>query len=193
MNLFKIRYYFILAFILMASACGESDNEKSLKDRKKKVEAREQQLLAWEQQLKLKEQSLTMLEKRLDSLKGPADTVGIYKPELVGNWAVTMQCIETSCEGSAIGDTKTEQWNISYQDNHVVAKVIADKKVIRTYTGYFKENSLELSARQVPETDTHMDVTFTPHPTTEGLMEGRRVINQGGKCKIVYAIKAEKL
>ena len=128
-----------------------------------------------------------------DSLQKQADTVGTYNPNLEGNWSITMQCIETSCEGSAIGDTKTEQWNIAYQNNKVVVNATSNKKLIRTYTGIFKENTLELTAQQPLDTETHMDVMLTPHPTTANLMEGRRVINQGGKCKIVYSLKAEKL
>ena len=192
MNLFKFYHIALFAFILISAACGESGNEKSLESREKEVEAKEKQLQTFERELQLKENDLIKREQLLDSLSQSASG-GVYNKKLVGNWVVTMECIETTCEGSAIGDTKTEQWNISYQNNKVIAKASANKKLIRTYTGLFKENNLALTAGQTPETDTHMDVTLTPHQATEGLMEGQRVISQGGKCKIVYAIKAEKI
>lgn len=191
MKLFRL-YKVSFAFILLFAACGKSGNERNLEKREQTVEAKEQQLLILEEQLKLKEQELIKREQQIDSLKTESDSIGTYNPKVIGNWTVTMQCTETSCEGSAIGDTKTEQWNISYQDKTVIAKAYANKKLIRTYSGLFKENNLQLSARQTPETDTQMDVILSPHPTTEGLMEGQRVISQGGKCRIVYSIKAER-
>lgn len=192
MNLYRLLYIAFL-LILTAAGCGKSGNEKSLERRERDVGIKERQLLKLEQQLKLKEQQLIKREQQIDSLKAGSDSIGTYNQKLIGNWTVTMQCIETTCEGSAIGDTKTEQWKISYQDNKVIAKSFVNNKSIRTYTGLFKENTLKLSATATPGIDTHMDVTLTPHPTTDGLMEGQRVINHQGKCKIVYAIKAEKI
>lgn len=193
MNLKNAYSIIFSALIILSASCGDNDNRKHLNDREKQLNDKERQLTAWEQRLKLKEQELSAREIKVDSLKNPRDTVGVYNPKLQGNWKVTMQCTETTCGGSAIGDIKTELWNISYQGNKVIARVTANNKIIRTYSGLFRENSLELTARHTSHTDTHMDVTLTPHLTTEGLMEGQRVINQGGKCKVVYSIKAERL
>ncbi|MGV3510037.1 MAG: hypothetical protein ACO1N7_12170 [Sphingobacteriaceae bacterium] len=182
----------LLVVSIILSGCGKSANQKNIEKREKEIQQKEQQLKAFEQQLKLKEQNLLSREKQLDSLKTKADTIGVYNPKLVGNWRVNMQCIETTCEGSAIGDTKTEQWNISYNNNKVVANALSNKKIIRVYTGLFKENTLELKA-QPTDLETEMNVVLTPHSSTENLMEGRRIINHSGKCKIVYALKAEKI
>lgn len=183
----------LIALILMSTACGRNDNRKDLADREKQVAAREQQLLIREQQLEAHEQDIRKREQYLDSLQNHSDTLGTINPALVGSWVVTMQCTETNCEGSAIGDTKTENWNISYKENNVIVQAIANKKLIRTYSGQFIENSLRLNAQSVSDSETHMSVILSPHPTTEHLMEGQRIINQGGKCRIVYALKAEKL
>jgi len=185
---FSKSYTFII--ISLVFACGEADTQKSIEVREKEVEQKEQILKLWEDQLKSKELDLISREQRIDSLN-QSDTLGIINPRLVGVWKVTMQCIETTCEGSAIGDTKTEQWNISYQNNKVVVTAISNQKMIRFYTGLFKENSLKLTAQSSPD-ETQMDVILTPHPSMEKLMEGQRVINQSGKCKIVYALKAAK-
>lgn len=185
--------FFASIIICSFTQCGKSDSEKKLEARSSEVQAKEQQLQIWEKQLLLKEQQLKAHQQRLDSLTTQSDTVGIYNPKLVGNWRVTMQCIETTCEGSAIGDTKTEQWNISYHDNKVVVNALANKKLIRVYEGLYKTNSLELSTPSVPNAETTMKVVLNPHPTANNLMEGQRVITQENKCRIVYSLKAERI
>lgn len=185
--------YIILLLFVFCIACGQNDRTKTLTTREQEIENKEQQLQAWEEQLRLKEQDLAVRERIIDSLNGDIDTTGVYNPAIVGSWMVTMECIETTCEGSAIGDTKTEQWDISYQNNQVVAKAIVNKKLIRTYTGYLKENILELITQQTSNPETHMNVVLNTLPAKPNLMEGQRVISQGGKCRIVYKLKAEKL
>ena len=129
----------------------------------------------------------------MDSLKRKAGTIGTFNPDITGNWTVTMQCTETTCEGYAVGDTKTEQWNIAYQGTRVVVKATANQRLVRSYTGLFNENTLKLTAQLPPNTETHMDVVLSPHHTSENLMEGSRVINRGGNCKVIFTLKAEKL
>lgn len=185
--------YSSLFTLLFACACSSDDRLKKLEVREKEVTVKEQELHDWEQRLRSIENDLAKKERIIDSLNGKTNPHGIYNPALIGNWNVSMECTETNCEGSAIGDTKTEQWNIYYQGNRVIAKAMADKRPIRTYAGEFKENSLTLSAVQTPTPETHMDVVLSPHSTKANLLEGERVINQGGKCRIVYRLKAEKL
>lgn len=190
MKLYRLYHCFIL--IMLCISCGGRD-KKSLERQREEIQVKAQQLLIREQELELREQDVLKQQRQIDSLKTGSDTIGVYDPNLIGTWIVTMQCTETTCEGSAIGDTKTEQWNISYENNKIVARATANKQLIRTYTGLFKENTLRLTATQTPNPETHMDVVLTPHQSTVGLMEGQRIINQGGKCRIVYALKAEKL
>jgi hypothetical protein len=187
MRTLQSNYLIFLALGSLLTCCGE--NEK----RAKELEKKEQKLRIWEQQLSLREQALIKRELIIDSLTSNSHTRGVVDPKLVGDWRMTMVCTETTCEGSAIGDTKTEHWNISYQNNRVVARVTANKQLIRTYSGFFKENTLELTADQAPESETQMRVVLNPSSEIANLMEGERVINQGGKCKIVYQLKAEKL
>lgn len=184
---------FATFFIFVAGGCGKSDSEKKLEQRTSEVQRKEQQLQSLEKQLRIKEQQLTLQQQRIDSLTIQNDTLGIYNPQLIGEWRVTMQCIETTCEGSAIGDTKTEQWKIAYNENKVVVNATANKKLIRVYEGLYKINSLELATPPVPNAETTMNVVLNPHPTTKNLMEGQRVITQANNCRIVYSLKAERL
>ncbi|SKB36478.1 hypothetical protein [Daejeonella lutea] len=181
-----------LILFLFFTACGKSAEERKLEQMAVDLESREKLLLAREQQVDLKELELAKLQQQIDSIRGKSDTIGTYNPELVGTWQVTMNCIETTCEGSAVGDTKTEQWIISYQNNKVIARAQANANVIRVYNGLYKENALQLAALETPDQETHMDVLLTPHATTKGLMEGQRIINRLGICRTVYTLKAEK-
>lgn len=189
-TLMSFSKYYVFIIISLLLACGGADDQKSVELREKEVEQKEEILKLWEEQLKSKELGLINRERQIDSLN-QSDTLGVVSPKLVGVWKVTMQCIETTCEGSAIGDTKTEQWDISYQNTKVVVSAVSNQKMIRFYTGLLKNNTLKLTAQSSPD-ETQMDVVLTPHPTVDKLMEGQRVITQRGKCKIVYAIKASK-
>jgi hypothetical protein len=55
-----------------------------------------------------------------------------------------MTCTETTCPGSAIGDTKTETWDISYQNNVLLAKANVGDKLTRVYTGTYDGTNLVL-------------------------------------------------
>lgn len=189
-SIFFSKSLFLLTMFLVAFSCTDTDSQKTLELREKEVEQKEQILKLWEDQLKSKELELISRQHQLDSLNR-SDTLGVFNEKVVGSWKVTMQCIETTCEGSAIGDTKTEQWNISYQNNKVIVSAVSNQKVIRLYTGLFKDNSLKLAAQSASD-ETTMDVVLTPHPSMDKLMEGQRIINQSGRCKIVYALKAAK-
>ena len=56
-----------------------------------------------------------------------------------------MTCIETTCPGSAVGDTKTETWDINYENNLIIAKAMANNKLVRVYTGSYDGTNLTLS------------------------------------------------
>jgi hypothetical protein len=171
-------------------SCGR--HKERIKKREELLNVREQHLQSWEQQLRLKEKRLIALEWALDSARRQLDSVGIYDSSLVGNWHVTMRCTETSCDGSAIGDTKTEQWNITYRNNRIIARVTSNKKFSRIYQGLYRENNLQLINRQQQQ-NTETVIMINLHPISKDKMEGERVIDLGGNCKIIYDIEIEKL
>ena len=188
----KIVFIFFLLSIIVVS-CGKSDRQKKLESREKQLVQQEQQLFALEQQLKLQMQDLAIRERQLDSLKNENDSIGVQNLQLVGNWQVSMQCTEATCEGYAVGDTKTEQWNITYANDKVLVKAMSNKKLIRVYSGIFSNNSLKLSAVPQPDPATNINVVLNPSATNENLMEGQRVIDRDTNCKVVFALKLQKL
>ncbi|MDF3076684.1 MAG: hypothetical protein K0S09_573 [Sphingobacteriaceae bacterium] len=177
---------FLLAIAALQSCTG-NNNPKSLKD---SLQKRDATIALLQQQLKAKDDSLNLLKKAADSTIALQDT-GVYNPALVGLWSVKMQCIETSCDGSAIGDVKNEQWKLSYEGTSLIAEAYTDKKVTRVYRGTLKNNQIEL------KTDEASGNTLITVSLQEGSgqnkLEGVREIVRGEECRIRYSVNLEKL
>lgn len=178
-----------LILIVVLQSCGLNDREKKLKQRQEEIVLKEQQLMVWEQQLKLKEQELETEKVSLDSVKKQIDSTGVYNPAISGKWNVKMSCTETSCDGSAIGDTKTEQWHITYNQNTVTVRAYSGPVLIRVYVGTYRNNTLKI-VDEKPNADAQIGATL--NFINEGRMDGIREIRQKD-CKIVYVLNARKL
>src|SRR4051794_24424190 len=126
----------LLVMSFVALGCGLRDREQELEKRLNEVNQKEQELLLKEKSLQLKEEELAKKEKLVDSSsKNLTDSFFSQHPQLPGTWNVTMRCTETTCQGSAVGDTKNEQWEISYQEKTIVAQAFSDNKLVRVYSG----------------------------------------------------------
>ncbi len=186
-----------LLFIFLFSGCGLQERETALQKREKELAQKEQELATKENNLQLKEAELVTREQQLNK-KPQADSVtqappGVINPALIGTWNARMVNTETTCPGSAIGDTKTEIWELSYQNERVIAKAKTGENLTRTYTGTYQNNTLELTENVEPSPTapaTQMVVRLTLlNPTT---MEGQREIIRAGDCRIIYALQLNK-
>ena len=200
----KQKIVFLGLWLMIATGCGLQEREKELEKKISEVNQKEQELLLKEKSLQVKEEELAQRKKLLDSSskksvvdsvakKSVADSVAVLHPELAGTWNVTMRCTETTCAGSAVGDTKNEQWVISYQDNTVIANAISDKKIVRVYAGSYNGNSIELSTQPDdadPEQKTKMVVRL--QVTKENEMAGQREITHADDCRIIYSLELKK-
>lgn len=175
--------------VVLLQSCGVNDREQKLKQKQEEMMLKEQQLMVWEQQLKIRERQLETEKVSLDSVKKQIDSAGVYNPAISGKWSVKMSCTETSCDGSAIGDTKTEQWYISYNQNRVTVRAYSGPVLIRVYVGAYKNNSLKI-VDEKPNPDALIGATL--NFINEGRMDGIREIRQKD-CKIVYVLNARKL
>jgi hypothetical protein len=103
-----------------------------------------------------------------------------------------MACIETSCTGSAVGDTKTEQWDINLQNDHIIAKASSGDKIVRVYSGRTAGNTLELIEHKDTALiyDTRMVVRL--RLINKNTIEGVREIVREKDCKIVYSLRMDK-
>ncbi len=190
----KLIYLMLLYFSICSSGCGLRERETALEKRENEINQKEQQLLLLEKQLALKEEALTEREKNIDTLPPQvfvADSA-LLDTTIIGGWSVNMRCTETTCEGSAVGDTKNEVWTIEYQNKAVIVKAMADKKLVRTYTGTYKENGLQLTAQQEPAAPANKITVNLELKSPDG-MEGIREIRRPEECRIVYAVTLKKI
>jgi len=176
----------ICCCISAISSCGIKEREERITQRETDLFQREQTVKLKEEELLKREENLKLAQLQLDSNKRSWDSVGVYNETLPGEWNVIMNCMETSCEGSAIGDSKTEQWQIGYENNQVVAKAYSRKKLVRVYRGIFNNNMLSLK-EQENTTETQISVTLSPDEKDVNKMKGSRVISQP-TCRIVYTL-----
>ncbi len=182
----------ILAFwgiIVLLGSCGWSEREKALQEKEAQLNQMQQVLLLQEQELRQKEQLLQEREHRLDSTRREIDSVVIHGPSVAGNWQIKMQCVETNCPGSAIGDVKTEQWEFSTEGNNIIVKVFTGKKLIRIYNGNYTQSGMRLIDKNTVN-NTAMEVTL--RMLNEKKMDGIREIIPPN-CKTIYSITAERL
>jgi len=184
-----ISFIIIISFLI---ACGNSEGSDQLKLRELKVTQKEEELKIFEQKLISRDIGLSSREELLDSLEHISDTTGIYNSKLIGNWTAIMKCTETSCEGSALGDTKTERWNIAYHNKRVVIKAMSNNTITRVYIGVYTETGLSLQSRQ-QEGDVLNSMNIQLKQISDEKMEGIREINQGGNCKIIYSVGLSKI
>jgi hypothetical protein len=184
---------FILSFV--TGGCDIRKREQILTQKENELHQKEQELSLKEKALQLKEEEIIRKTQSLDSSKDSIVVDSIFiNPEFTGLWSVQMNCIETSCPGSAVGDLKTEQWDISYKDNKTIARVMDKGKVARVYSGTSTSNSLEMSFQQTNAgTNQLTSMVVRLEETAKNRLEGRREITRVPEnCKIVYAVEMVK-
>lgn len=180
-----------LLFIL-AAGCKNRKAGDALNQREAALNQREKELALRETVLQLKETELLEKQNRLDSTLKLDTTRLVYQP-LMGLWNARMICTETTCQGSAVGDNKTEQWDFSYQSKSLIAKAMVNNKISRVYTGSYTGNAFELTEEQSDSAGgvvTKMLVRLNLVDSTR--MQGQRQIIREGDCRIVYDLKLEK-
>jgi hypothetical protein len=182
---------YILFILIVAPGCDLRKREENLKKKEAELAQKEQQLLLKEKTLQLKEEELQNAAKTDSS--PIVDTMKLYNPAVIGFWSVKMICTEATCAGSAVGDTKTEQWNISYESNTIIAKAMSADKLVRTYTGRPNAEVIELAEQLADDglqSSTNMIVRL--RLVTSNRMEGQREIVRENNCKVVYSLQLDK-
>lgn len=188
--------WIFLFTVCIATFCSCSLRQREIELDKKinNLHEREQQLSLKEQSLDFREQQLNEREKMLDSTsrKIASDSLYLKHPRLPGMWSVKMQCIETNCPGSAVGDTKNEQWDFKFQDNGVIASAISNNQLVRVYAGQYLNNSLRLSVQQDTANQQFAKMMVRLQTVKDDEMTGEREIIQANGCHIVYSLQLKK-
>jgi hypothetical protein len=192
-----MRYIAVISvcIIFTCTACTSDEREKKFADKAAELDRREQDLDLRERSLVFKEEELQTKQRQIDSASATIaeDTLVRMHPDLPGLYNVTMKCTQTSCAGSAVGDTKTEQWQITIDKNQVIAKALSNQKVVRIYKGGYLGNTMELVAQTdtIPTLqDGNMRVRL--QQLRENHLRGIREITRPDNCRIVYDLELQK-
>ncbi|MEE6185886.1 hypothetical protein PIECOFPK_00982 [Mycovorax composti] len=178
--------------LLCCTSCGLNEQQQLLKQKEAEMHQKQQELLLWEQRLLEKEKLLDEREYKLDSTKKELDSVAIHRPSIEGRWQVKMQCVETSCDGSAIGDVKIEQWEFerSDNDNIIIVKAYTGKNLTRIYSGSYTYSGLKLVDNASAGGSTAIEATL--RILKEGKMDGLREII-APNCKTTYSLSLDRI
>lgn len=194
----KTGILFFLCSVVLLSSCGIQEQRQKLLQKEQALREKEQGLTLKEQELNTREQALNERQKKMDSVLTMPDTLITKYPNLIGNWTVKMVCTETSCSGSALGDTKVEEWSLSFSNNQVVVKAMNNKKQLtRVYTGYIAIDGTIVLMAKIPESDSNallasqINVNLTQGKM--GMMTGQREILHPENCRILYSLNLKKL
>ena len=191
---FRMKYLLILTLLifLVLSGCDIRQREESLQKKEATLNEKEQQLLLRERTLQLREEELASWKQRMDSTT-VADSTAKVDSSLIGTWAVQMTCTETNCPGSAVGDVKTENWEIGYQDRNVIAKAKVNNELVRVYSGFYTGNTLELLETHETQTQATAKMVVRLRIVNDKQLEGQREIERlAESCKIIYAVTMKK-
>ena len=187
---------FVLSFVglIFLSGCSLRQREIELDRRSAELNVKEQQLALKEQTLEFKEQRLNERTKILDSTtkKIGIDSLLMLHPQLPGTWQVRMECVETNCTGSAVGDVKVEQWEFKFQDNSVLASATSNNRLVRVYSGEYQNNLLRLTATQDSSSEPVARMLVRLQGAKDNEMSGEREIIQPNGCRILYALQLKK-
>lgn len=180
-----------LLFFVVLPGCDIEQREKDLEKKAQVLQQKEEELQAREVALSMKEEELARMTQALDSTR--QDSTFIYDPSLIGLWSVSMTCTETTCPGSAVGDARTEQWELSYQGQHIMARALVSDTLTRVYQGIYTGNTIELvEERSGVQAQPATRMIVRLRKVSPAVLEGQREIIREGECKIIYALQMSK-
>lgn len=184
-------------FLFLLSGCGLREQQKQLHQERMAIRQKEQELNLKEQELDAREAILNERQKTMDSVLVTKDTLSALYPTIAGNWSTKMVCTETTCPGSALGDTKVEQWAIVFENNLVIVKAMNNKmQLTRIYTGHIDAGGQINLVAQTPNANSDdspaAKIIIQLKQKDNNTMQGQREIIQPGNCHIVYSLNLKK-
>ena len=182
----------LLIGLFILSGCNLRKREIEMDKKASELRQKEQELNLREQSLQLREDKLNEKQKFLDSANRIInDSLMKEYPNIPGTWLVEMECTETNCPGSAVGDISNEQWEFKFQDNHVIVSATRNNNLVRVYTGDFNDGSLNL-AEQLDSSASPGKILVRLQPRNAKEMQGRREITKEEGCRILYLLRLKK-
>lgn len=193
-----------LLFCSLVSLCSCTDERRrsELDMREAEIKKKQSELLALQRNVFLKEQELIRREKALDStvramhLYSGTDSIANDTTQSIsylgGLWSVTLVCTQSTCENFAVGDTKSEVWNVTTQQNKVFAQVVSARQLTRAYAGSVASNLIYLNDNNQSRDTTSASVNnIRLKMNTTNTLEGERELIREN-CRVVYSVKMQK-
>ena len=185
--------FLVASITLMSAGCDANGREQALRQKDSALNQREAELVNRERIVEAAEAKLRAAKGSREVNSRP-DSSLYYQPSLTGDWQVKMTCTESNCTGFAVGDSRTEQWSMSYIGYTLFVKATSKNTYIRSYNGYVFENYIELRERKDSTrstADVRMKVRLQVSDSTT--LGGDREIIQENNCKVVYALQLKKI
>lgn len=157
------------------------------------MRSKETELKQKERELSARETALTAKAQQTASLDSTIALPTRYNDSLPGVWNVQMTCTESSCTGSAVGDSKREEWTFSFEGNRLLARATSGNQLNRVYSGIFTGHTIELlDERQQDAADQSTRMIVRMYFRSASSLEGQREITRSEGCRVVYSLQAEK-
>jgi len=185
------RTVFIVFASILVLGCDNGERERKLLAREQELNVKEQTLLLKEKQLQLKEEELQRTRQAILDSTAMNDSLLLCNSGYLGVWSAKMNCTETNCTTSAIGDTKVELWDVKYSNGRVLVSAYANNNLIRVYTGEYNNGILQLE--YVSEEGAQMPIKILVRlwKLNESALRGSREIDRKD-CKILYDLQLNK-
>ncbi|WP_207491562.1 hypothetical protein [Aridibaculum aurantiacum] len=185
-----MRGIMLLILLVTFTGCDLRQRELAMEKREAEIAEREQQLALREKSIEVRELQMLEKERKFDSTS--RDSAITFNPALPGQWAAKMVCSETTCTGSAVGDTRNETWTFNYENNKLIVQALSGDKLVRVYTGTYTNNVIELvenvePTATAPATKMVVRITVINNNSMEGIREIVRP-----DCRIVYSLQLSK-
>lgn len=113
--------------------------------------------------------------------------------DLMGIWNVTMTATESTCEGTNVGDSKSETWTIESEAGVIKIRVSNNKNTGDSYNAKFlPQYNMLVGKGKDYDLFVTGDITLKLTMIEDNKMEGTREVIVSTPCKIEYKLTARK-
>jgi uncharacterized protein (DUF3084 family) len=195
-----MKWLIYLACLSFFCACNYNDRKLQLDERENEIREKEKKLVNFQRDLYLKEDELNKRERKLDSvenLRKEEDSISsaqidtLATQSLSGAWSVEMECTQSTCANSAVGDTQRETWNLAINKNRVLVEAVSSNNVARFYKGSLEQNTINLD-EAIPKTGSSGTTILIRLTISDpNYMQGDRELIRED-CRVTYSLKMQK-
>jgi hypothetical protein len=163
------------------------DNRKKEKD----LALREQQLLEKEKSFAQKESEYQYLLKLKDSIFSKKDSVKIatWPDEISGAWIGKVICTESNCSDYVVGDQRTDTWEFDNDSTQLMAKIINNNNLVRSYSGKFDNNEIKLNFKTDSTAKKQVEMNVLLNEISASKIRGTRTIAVENNCMAKFSVE----